>query len=169
MRSGRRTVLGAFLLSAALAVTGCSSSAQGTPNAAGEAPKEGETAPKAKIVADPAVDAKDVEVLKPITISVTEGTLTEAALTNPEGKPVKGEIAADKLSWTASERLGYGKTYTYAAKARGSDEKDVELVDFGGQRIMHGFAGLVEGPLDDGAVRGRAMKALHSFLNPADD
>ncbi|RAV32022.1 urease subunit beta [Corynebacterium heidelbergense] len=56
-----------------------------------------------------------------------------------------------------------------AVRFEPGDEKDVELVDFGGQRIMHGFAGLVEGPLDDGAVRGRAMKALHSFLNPADD
>ena len=127
MRAGRRTVLGAFLLSGLLVVTGCSSSEQGTPNAAGEAPKEGEVAPKAKIVADPAADAKDVEVLKPIKISVTEGQLTEATVTNPEGKPVAGELAADKLSWTNSERLGYGKTYTYAAKAKGSDNKDVEL------------------------------------------
>jgi lipoprotein-anchoring transpeptidase ErfK/SrfK len=127
VRAGRRTILGAFLLSGVLVVTGCSSSEQGTPNAAGEAPKEGEVAPKAKIVADPAADAKDVEVLKPIKISVTEGQLTEATVTNPEGKAVGGELAADKLSWTNSERLGYGKTYTYAAKAKGSDNKDVEL------------------------------------------
>jgi lipoprotein-anchoring transpeptidase ErfK/SrfK len=127
VRAGRRTILGAFLLSGILVVTGCSSSEPGTPNAAGEAPKEGEVAPKAKIVADPAADAKDVEVLKPINISVTEGQLTEATVTNPEGKAVAGELAADKLSWTNSERLGYGKTYTYAAKAKGSDNKDVEL------------------------------------------
>ncbi|NRN68630.1 Lipoprotein-anchoring transpeptidase ErfK/SrfK [Kibdelosporangium sp. 4NS15] len=92
----------------------------------GEAPGDG-GAPKAKIVADPAADAKDVEVLKPVRISVTEGTLTEATLTNTEGKQVKGEIAADKLSWTNTEKLGYGKTYTYAAKAKGTDNKDVEL------------------------------------------
>lgn len=127
MRVRLRTALGAFLMSTVLALTGCSSAEEGTPNAAGEAPKEGEVAPKAKIVADPAVDAKDVEVLKPIKISVTDGTLTEAAVTNPEGEAVQGELAADKLSWTTSERLGYGKTYTYAAKAKGSDNKDVEL------------------------------------------
>nr|WP_042182410.1 Ig-like domain-containing protein [Kibdelosporangium sp. MJ126-NF4]CEL14971.1 FIG01039571: hypothetical protein [Kibdelosporangium sp. MJ126-NF4]CTQ93436.1 FIG01039571: hypothetical protein [Kibdelosporangium sp. MJ126-NF4] len=127
MRAGRRTVIGALLVSAALVITGCSSTETGNPNAAGEAPKEGETAAKAKLVADPAPEAKEVEVLKPIRISVTEGTITEAKLTNQEGKEVKGEVAADKLSWTATEPLGYGKTYTYAAKAKGSDNKDVEL------------------------------------------
>jgi lipoprotein-anchoring transpeptidase ErfK/SrfK len=126
VRAGRRTVISAFLLSALLAVAGCSSTEQGNPNAVGEAPGDGE-APKAKIVADPAAEAKDVEVLKPVRISVTDGTLTEATLTNPEGKPVKGELAPDKLSWTNTERLGYGKTYTYAAKAKGADNKDVEF------------------------------------------
>jgi lipoprotein-anchoring transpeptidase ErfK/SrfK len=127
VRAGRRTVIGAFLLSAVLAVAGCSSTEAGHPNAVGEAPGDGETAPKAKIIAEPAVNAKDVEVAKPIKISVVEGTLTEATLTNPDGKKVAGEIAPDKLSWTTTEKLGFGKTYTYAAKAKGSDNKDVEL------------------------------------------
>ncbi|RSM74370.1 L,D-transpeptidase [Kibdelosporangium aridum] len=127
MRAGRRTVISAFLLSAVLAVAGCSTTETGNPNAEGEAPADGETRPVAKIVADPAGDAKDVEVVKPIKFSVTDGTLTEATVTNNEGKPVKGEIAPDKLSWTNTEKLGYGKTYTYTAKAKGTDNKDVEL------------------------------------------
>ncbi|SMC91863.1 L,D-transpeptidase [Kibdelosporangium aridum] len=127
MRAGRRTVISAFLLSAALAVASCSTTEPGNPNAVGEAPADGETRPVAKIVADPAGEAKNVEVLKPVKFTVTDGTLTEATLTNPEGKKVAGEIAPDKLSWTNTEKLGYGKTYTYTAKAKGSDNKDVEL------------------------------------------
>lgn len=127
MRAGRRTVISAFLLSAVLAVAGCSTTEPGNPNAVGEAPADGETRPVAKIVADPAGEAKNVEVLKPVKFTVTDGTLTEATLTNPEGKKVAGEIAPDKLSWTNTEKLGYGKTYTYTAKAKGSDNKDVEL------------------------------------------
>ncbi|MEV4311969.1 Ig-like domain-containing protein [Actinocrispum sp. NPDC049592] len=131
MRAGRRTIVGAFLLASVLAVTGCSSTESGSPLGVGDKPtgdtSGGEPQAKAKITADPAVDAKDVEVLKPIKISVTEGQLTDVSVTNPEGKPVAGAVAADKLSWTNSERLGYGKTYTYAAKAMGSDNKPVEL------------------------------------------
>ncbi|MET0136335.1 MAG: Ig-like domain-containing protein [Kibdelosporangium sp.] len=128
MRAGRRTTgLGAFLLAGVLVLTGCSSTEQGTPNGVGEVRAGGDEAPKAKIVATPAADAKDVDVLTPIKITVSDGQLTEAAVTNPEGKPIKGEIAADKLSWTATERLGYGKTYAFAAKAQGSDNKPVEL------------------------------------------
>ncbi|MET0235274.1 MAG: Ig-like domain-containing protein [Kibdelosporangium sp.] len=127
MRAGRRTIISAFLLSSVLVIAGCSSSQEGSPNAAGEAPKEGETPAKAKIVADPAADAKEVDVLKPVKISVTEGQLSEATVTNPEGKKLEGAIAPDKLSWASTERLGYGKTYTYAAKAAGSDNKTVEL------------------------------------------
>jgi lipoprotein-anchoring transpeptidase ErfK/SrfK len=83
--------------------------------------------PKAKIVATPAVDAKDVPVTEPIKITVTDGALTEITVTNPEGKPVNGQTAADKLSWTSTDVLGYGKKYTYAAKAVGSDNRAAEL------------------------------------------
>jgi lipoprotein-anchoring transpeptidase ErfK/SrfK len=131
VRAGRRTIVGAFLLASVLAVTGCTSKDEGSPLGVGDKPSGdtsgGEPQAKAKIVADPAVDAKDVEVLKPIKISVTEGQLTDVAVTTPEGKPVAGTTAPDKLSWVNSERLAYGKTYTYAAKAMGSDNKPVEL------------------------------------------
>jgi lipoprotein-anchoring transpeptidase ErfK/SrfK len=128
VRAGRRTIVGTFLLVGALALTGCTSTDSGTPLGVGDKPA-GDTgpAPKAKIVADPAVDAKDVPVLKPIKIAVTDGQLTDVSVANADGKPVKGEVAADKLSWANSERLGYGKTYTYSAKAMGSDNKPVEL------------------------------------------
>ncbi|MFD1047333.1 Ig-like domain-containing protein [Kibdelosporangium lantanae] len=120
--------MGTFLLAGALVLTGCTSKDSGTPLGVGDKPA-GDTgpAPKAKIVADPGVDAKDVPVLKPIRISVTDGQLTDVSVTNADGKAVKGEVAADKLSWANSEHLGYGKTYTYSAKAMGSDNKPVEL------------------------------------------
>jgi urease subunit beta len=37
-------------------------------------------------------------------------------------------------------------------------EEDVDLVAFGGNRIMHGMAGLVEGELDDEEVREAAFE-----------
>ncbi|TKG73625.1 L,D-transpeptidase [Prauserella endophytica] len=83
--------------------------------------------PKARLTADPAVDAKDVSVVKPVTVTVKEGTFTEVKLTNAEGAEVKGELNPEKTTWTSAEPLGYGKTYTYSAKARGSDNKTAEL------------------------------------------
>lgn len=115
--------VGAILVSLAL-LGACTSSTDGNPSAPGQRPDE---QPKAKITAEPAVDAKDVPVTAPVKITVTEGTLTEAAVSNPEGKQVAGELAADKLSWTSTEVLGYAKTYTYAAKAMGTDGKQAEL------------------------------------------
>lgn len=51
-----------------------------------------------------------------------------------------------------------------AVRFEPGDTREVELVDFGGRRILHGFAGLVEGPLDDPTVRERAVEALPDFL-----
>lgn len=44
------------------------------------------------------------------------------------------------------------------------DTRDVDLVAIGGARVVHGLAGLVNGPLDDPAVRQAAMARLAAFL-----
>lgn len=51
-----------------------------------------------------------------------------------------------------------------AVRFEAGDSREVELVDFGGRRILYGFAGLVEGALDDPSVRARAMGFLDDFL-----
>lgn len=38
------------------------------------------------------------------------------------------------------------------------DEREVELVNIGGRRVVHGFNGLTEGPLDDADVREAALR-----------
>lgn len=120
-----RSRLAGALLAAMVALTACSSTEAGTATGPGGAPVQ--DPPRAKITAVPAVDAKDVSVVDPIKITVTDGTLTEVKVTNEEGKEVGGQLAPDKLSWTSTEALGYAKTYTYDAKATGSDNKTAEL------------------------------------------
>ena len=44
------------------------------------------------------------------------------------------------------------------------DERDVELVDFGGTRTLYGFANLVNGELDDPEVKQAALEKLDYFL-----
>ncbi|WP_278262976.1 Ig-like domain-containing protein [Nocardia sp. AG03] len=55
----------------------------------------------------------------PLGFQVEDGTFTEVALTNPQGTPVAGKLAADGRSWETTEVLGYGKTYTLTAQAIG--------------------------------------------------
>jgi lipoprotein-anchoring transpeptidase ErfK/SrfK len=92
-------------------------------------PREGarqdaEEGPAAKITFAPDDGAKKVPVLDPVTIKVEGGELTEATLTSPAGKKVAGKMAADKLSWTSGEVLGYGKTYKYTATAKTEEGKE---------------------------------------------
>ncbi|TVT12906.1 L,D-transpeptidase, partial [Amycolatopsis acidiphila] len=86
-----------------------------------------ESKPVAKLTAEPAVDAKDVPVRRPITVRVADGALTYVKVTNADGKAVAGSFNADRTVWTSSDVLGYGKTYTYAATATGADGKPAQL------------------------------------------
>ena len=64
----------------------------------------------------------------PITASVANGTLDSVTLTNTAtGKPVAGDLSADKKTWTNSEQLGYDKPYQLVVSATGDDgqRKDV--------------------------------------------
>jgi urease beta subunit len=45
-----------------------------------------------------------------------------------------------------------------AVRFEPGEEKEVELTDFGGRRIVHGFSGLVDGELDDDGTRAEAME-----------
>ncbi|WP_130839973.1 urease subunit beta [Corynebacterium neomassiliense] len=56
-----------------------------------------------------------------------------------------------------------------AVRFEPGDSREVELVDFGGRRILHGFAGLTEGALDDPAVRAAALEKLPAFLHSNDE
>jgi lipoprotein-anchoring transpeptidase ErfK/SrfK len=113
----------ALLLGAAL-LAGCSSTEAGKASPEGGA----ENTPSiAKFTAVPAVDAVDVPVNVPVNVTVSDGTIDSVAVANPEGKPVEGKLSEDKKSWASTEVLGYGKAYTYAGAATGSDGKKIEL------------------------------------------
>src|ERR1700741_2004113 len=86
--------------------------------------QESDDTPAAKITFAPADGAKDVPVLDPIKITVDGGELTDAKVVTPAGKEVAGKLAADKLSWTSGEVLGYGKTYKYEATAKNESGKE---------------------------------------------
>lgn len=51
-----------------------------------------------------------------------------------------------------------------AVRFEPGDEREVELVDFGGKRVLYGFSSVVNGALDDPNVKAAAAKRLKDFL-----
>ncbi|MTD56703.1 L,D-transpeptidase [Amycolatopsis pithecellobii] len=124
--ANRRAVLKAALVAGTGAiVAACTGGGEGTRTDGGG--QAAESRPVAKLTAQPAVDATEAPVRGPVTVQVSDGSLTDVKLTNADGKPVEGSFNADRTAWTSTETLGYGKTYTYAATANGTDGKPVQL------------------------------------------
>jgi urease subunit beta len=52
-----------------------------------------------------------------------------------------------------------------AVRFEPGDTREVELVAIGGRREVYGLNGLVNGPLDDDAVRRRSLEAVRAFAS----
>ncbi|MGC7093671.1 L,D-transpeptidase [Amycolatopsis lurida] len=115
----RRRALAGLAIIAALGLSGCTGES-GT-NAAGTGGAQATPPGPARIAVQPAAGAKEVSPGEPVQVTVTDGTLEQVTLTNPDGKQVAGQPAPDNRSWTTTEPLGYGKTYTWAGTAVGTD------------------------------------------------
>ncbi len=126
MRSGRRFLGTVATLVAAIALLASCTSDGGDGASGGDDSPLEKKAPAAKLAFEPEIGAKDVSPIAPVKITVTDGELVEATVTNPAGKEVAGEIAPDKKSWTSAEVLGYAKAYTYTVKAENADGKVTE-------------------------------------------
>ena len=111
-RGGRLRAAVAAVGVAALGLTGCT---VGEGNGAEEAAQVEEANPKP--VANVEDGAEDWSVLDPVTVEIDGAKLDSVELTNDEGKEVAGELSEDGTSWTTTENLGYGRTYTLEAKA----------------------------------------------------
>ncbi len=73
------------------------------------------------MTASPAFGSTTLAPADPVKVSVAQGKITALTFTSPSGKVLKGTISPDGSSWTLGEVLGYGKTYTVAGSATGTD------------------------------------------------
>jgi len=83
--------------------------------------------PVASITSTPAFGATGLTPIEPISFTVDKGTIDDVTLTNPEGKVVVATISPDRKSWSVGEVLGFGKTYTLAGTATGTDGKQIPI------------------------------------------
>ena len=74
--------------------------------------------PAAVLTSTPADGATDVGPGEPAVLTVADGTLDEVALTGPDGV-VAGK--GDGTTWSTTENLAYGATYTWSGRATGAD------------------------------------------------
>jgi lipoprotein-anchoring transpeptidase ErfK/SrfK len=138
-----------------------------TPPAPGAA--GGQAAPAAaKVITEPAGGAQNVSPGAPARVSVTDGTIQQVTLTNPDGKQVAGQPAADKKSWSVTEQLGYGKTYTWSGTAAGADGRQVPI---GGAFTTVTPKRQMQGQLNvgDGQTYGIAMPIALTFPSKVTD
>jgi lipoprotein-anchoring transpeptidase ErfK/SrfK len=75
----------------------------------------------------PADAATDVAPVAPVRAEVKDGWFQRVALINAEGKPVAGALNRERTSFTTTEPLGYGASYTWAGSAVGHDGKAVPV------------------------------------------
>ncbi|GAB2646385.1 L,D-transpeptidase [Nocardia goodfellowii] len=111
-------VLSLLLLLVVALVAGCSKDESGPAEAGGSV---------AKVTITPGDDSDDVNPTAPVSVSVSNGVLDQAALTNANGKQVKGEFSPDKRSYRITEPLGYAAAYTWSGTARGADNQPVPI------------------------------------------
>ena len=98
-----------------------------TPTTAPAKPTTTEPARPASVTSTPAWGRSEVNPANPVTVTVGHGMITALTLTSSSGRVMKGRISADHSSWKLAEDLGYGRTYTAAGSATGTDGKKVRI------------------------------------------
>ncbi|MFF8288148.1 Ig-like domain-containing protein [Streptomyces sp. NPDC016309] len=81
-------------------------------------------ASQARITITPKNGAQNAGINDDAKVTVSEGTLTQVTMTSPDGKTIKGEMAADGKSWTPGEQLERATTYKIAVTAKDSEGRE---------------------------------------------
>lgn len=161
-----RWLLLAAIAAVAALIAGCTIGDSGT--SPGGAGPSAEASPVAVVTQNPAAGAVDVSPVAPISVTVTDGTLREIALTNPDGKLVQGELALEQASYTITEPLGYGAVYTWTGTAVGTDGKTVP-VDGSFTTVTPDSRSSVSTNIGDGQEVGIAAPIILKFDSAIED
>jgi lipoprotein-anchoring transpeptidase ErfK/SrfK len=120
----RRRALGVLALG--LAAPGALAACSQVKSKLSNEPPPPPPAPSIKLT--PANAATDVVPTAPVHVDVTDGWFQRVALANADGKPVAGVLNPDRTSFSTTEPLGFGGTYTWAGSVVGQDGKALPVV-----------------------------------------
>ena len=106
-------------------LTGCqaekSAGRPGSGSSPAAAPASATPAPAPVVSVTPDDDSRKVRLDKPVTVTVSKGTLNSVAVTGKSGKKLSGSLSVDKLTWKSTAALAPGTTYTVAVTAAAAD------------------------------------------------
>jgi lipoprotein-anchoring transpeptidase ErfK/SrfK len=177
-----RSTLGWFATATALVtLAGCTAAA--SPLTGSQPPTDSAFAPTsaapvttaavapATITVSAAAGASTVNPAVPIVVTAAAGALTSVRVTNPEGVAVTGRYSVDKASWTATQDLGYSKTYSVSATAANADHKVTKAAEHfttlsPGNQTMPSFTIVGGNALSKGAVYGVGIVPVVHFDEP---
>lgn len=74
-----------------------------------------------RITAKPAFGSKDIGPNDPVTITVFSGKISKMTVTGDDGSTVDGKIGDDKATFTTTDKMAYGVTYTFDGSAVAPD------------------------------------------------
>jgi lipoprotein-anchoring transpeptidase ErfK/SrfK len=161
------TLIGVTLVAGCTAANGATNSANSHDQAV-HAQAAKPVARPATITSQPAVGTQAASPSGVIATSVSDGTISTVALTSSTGTVVAGQLSADKRTWTATEHLGYGKTYTWSGAALGMDGKPVPIAgSFTTVTPVRQVSGRLN--VGDNQTYGVAMPVALTFSSPVSD
>ena len=111
---------------------------------------------------------------KPVSVDVTDGSLSSVSLVNASGKVVSGRLSDDGSTWTTTEPLGYDKTYSLTAKAADAGGmatiKRSKITTLTPNNMTMPYFNTVNGSgMDNGATYGVGMIVSVHFDEPIPD
>ena len=83
--------------------------------------------PVATVTASPAFGSTDLAPAGPVSVTVGQGVIDTLTLTGSDGTAVTGALSADRSTWTVSQPLAFGTTYTATGTATGIDGQQVPI------------------------------------------
>jgi lipoprotein-anchoring transpeptidase ErfK/SrfK len=164
---GKLTGVVVGVSSALLLASGCTSTSP-TPSAqAAVGAVEAAPVSRAEIGFEPVSSSLDVLPGERATVTATSGKLTDVRLTDDKGRSVKGELAADGLSWT-SRPLKIARHYRLHATAVDAKGRVAERSGFFATVAPRKVLETSISPLDGQSV-GVGMPVIVRFSEPVKD
>ena len=118
----RRSVLATGIVALLALVAGGGARLEGTTPVADAPPAPAAPPPgPALLKVTPAGQPLAMTPNNAVTVTAMSGTVSDVRMVNEQGRVVAGALDADGTTWRTTEPLGFSRTYTLTATARGTD------------------------------------------------
>ncbi|MFD4546774.1 Ig-like domain-containing protein [Streptomyces sp. NPDC058466] len=129
----RRGILAALGAVPAVALTGCSGSADASEGSGASATAAASTKAKARtatptVSVTPADGTKKADFTSPVEVTVADGTLSSVKVTGNDGSTLAGSFNDARTRWTSTRNPYSGAKYTVTATPRGAGAQTTSFV-----------------------------------------